>query len=144
MAYLDVSRIASWHAHVYFDAGYSVLRELRERPLRRADPCALADRGINNRESGYAGGPARRGLADNILIGRFHRGCGFLTLPAKFAGPAVPHRQLQIYLEGVATWVGCSESILDHPLYHVSAATIGAMVIVHHKLLPSRRTYKAS
>jgi hypothetical protein len=111
---------------------------------RPCDPCAIADRGINNRESGYAGGPARRGLADSILIGGLHRGYGFLTLPAKFAGLAIPHRQLQIYLEGVATWVGCSEAILDHPLYHVPAATIGAMIIVHHTLLPSRRTYKAS
>src|SRR3977135_1755061 len=70
-----------------------------------------------------------------MLVGGFPRGYCFLSLPAKFAGSATPHRQLKRYLEGLATRVGRSEAVVDCPRYYVATATFWAMIITHHTLL---------
>ena len=69
-----------------------------------------------------------------MLVGGFFRGQGFLTLPAKFAGPATPHRQLQRYLERLAAWVSRPQAVVDRPLYQVAATTCRA--ITKHPTLP--------
>jgi hypothetical protein len=56
-------------------------------------------------------------------------------LPAKFAGPATPNRQLQRYLEGLTARVGGPEAVVDRPRYYVATATFRAMIIMHHTLL---------
>jgi len=72
---------------------------------------------------------------ESILVSGFLRGYGFLTLPAKFAGPATPHRQLKRYLEALPTRVGGPEAVVHRPRYYVATATFWAMIIMHHTLL---------
>ena len=77
----------------------------------------------------------RRAPAEGVLVGGLHRGCGFLTLPAEFAGPATPHRQLKRYLEGLTTRIGRPESVVYRSLYYIITATFRATVFVHYALL---------
>jgi hypothetical protein len=84
------------------------------------------------------GCPAQCALEQSMLVGGFLRGDGFLTLPAKFAGPAAPDRQIQRDLEDLATWVGRPEAVVHRARYYIATAACWAMISIHYTLLPIR------